>query len=215
MLTILFTIFIFTTFIILNGRLLKGWYGEFLVRLMLRDLPKNEYTVINNITIQTENGTTQIDHIVASKYGLFVIETKNMKGWIYGTEYQHHWKQKIFRNNYMFQNPLHQNYKHTKTLENVLNLTSNQLKSVVIFVGDSRLMTKHPSHVVDSKSSLLKHIKSFNEVVIERTLLHELVNEIKTKRLKPGWKTNLSHNKHVKELVKQKQSRRNGKGYAE
>ena len=31
-----------------------------------------------------DGGTTQIDHILVSKYGIFVIETKNRKGWIFG-----------------------------------------------------------------------------------------------------------------------------------
>jgi hypothetical protein len=48
---------------------------------------------------------------------VFVVETKNMKGWIFGSATQPFWTQKIFRSNYKFQNPLHQNYKHVKTLQ--------------------------------------------------------------------------------------------------
>jgi len=35
-----------------------------------------------------EGSTTQIDHFLLSPYGLFVIETKNYKGWIFGSERQ-------------------------------------------------------------------------------------------------------------------------------
>jgi len=45
-------------------------------------LPKEQYTVLHNITLPTDDGTTQIDHIVVSRFGVFVVETKNMKGWI-------------------------------------------------------------------------------------------------------------------------------------
>lgn len=48
------------------------------------------YISINNITLPTVNGTTQIDHVIVSQYGMFVIETKNMKGWIFGGERDAH-----------------------------------------------------------------------------------------------------------------------------
>ena len=60
--------------------------GEFLVNFLLtKFLPKEHYTLIKNVTLPTDDGTTQIDHIVVSEFGLFVIETKNMKGWIFGS----------------------------------------------------------------------------------------------------------------------------------
>jgi len=43
-------------------------------------LDKNIYTLFKNVTLPTEDGTTQIDHVIVSRYGVFVIETKNMKG---------------------------------------------------------------------------------------------------------------------------------------
>jgi len=39
-------------------------------------LAKDKYNLIHNVTLLTEDGTTQIDHIVVSQYGVFVIETK-------------------------------------------------------------------------------------------------------------------------------------------
>jgi len=47
-------------------------------------LNQDEYKTIKNVTLPAEGGTTQIDHIIVSEHGVFVIETKNMKGWIYG-----------------------------------------------------------------------------------------------------------------------------------
>ncbi|MDX1757907.1 MAG: nuclease-related domain-containing protein [Marinobacter sp.] len=63
----------------------KGKLGEFLVNASARlFLDKNRYHLIKNVTLPTEDGTTQIDHIIVSRYGVFVVETKNMKGWIFG-----------------------------------------------------------------------------------------------------------------------------------
>ncbi|MEO3684589.1 nuclease-related domain-containing protein [Shewanella vesiculosa] len=95
----------------------KGILGEFQVNLILNRLPQNEYYRLKNITLLTEDGTTQIDHIVVSKFGVFIIETKNLKGWVFGSANQKLWTQKIFKYSSTFQNPIHQNYKHLKTLE--------------------------------------------------------------------------------------------------
>ncbi len=101
----------------------KGKFGEFLVNLSARCfLDKSRYHLIKNVTLPTEDGTTQIDHVLVSEFGVFVVETKNMKGWIFGSPHQGFWTQKIFRSGYKFQNPLHQNYKHAKTLQALLGL---------------------------------------------------------------------------------------------
>ncbi len=89
----------------------KGIAGEFLVNLAINSrLYKKKYHLLKNVTLPTEDGTTQIDHIIVLQYGIFVIETKNMKGWIFGEEHQRTWTQKIYKHTSKFQNPLHQNY---------------------------------------------------------------------------------------------------------
>ena len=55
----------------------RGFMGEFWVKLELRKLPKDKYVVLNDIMIKDEKGTHQIDHLVISKFGIFVIEMKN------------------------------------------------------------------------------------------------------------------------------------------
>ncbi|WP_363330978.1 nuclease-related domain-containing protein, partial [Desulfonatronospira sp.] len=81
------------------------------------------------------------------QYGVFVIETNNMKGWIYGDPDQPMWTQKIFRHSNRFQNPLRQNYKHTKTLQQLLGLNDDQVHSVVVYVGDSTFKSDMPDNV--------------------------------------------------------------------
>lgn len=69
-----------------NRAKINGKMGEFEVSAILATLSGNDYIVINNITLPSKFGTTQIDHIVVSIYGIFVIETKNYTGLIYGGE---------------------------------------------------------------------------------------------------------------------------------
>jgi len=77
----------------------KGWIGETLMRLQFSlFLPKTSYRVINNVTIpDNQGGTTQIDHVIVSPYGIFVVETKHYKGWIFGDPQQPTWTQMIHK----------------------------------------------------------------------------------------------------------------------
>ena len=71
---------------ILNHPKVRGIIGEKRVRKHLDRLPKEHYSVLNNVMVKAKKGTSQIDHIVISSHGIFVIETKNYKGWIHGNE---------------------------------------------------------------------------------------------------------------------------------
>ena len=72
----------------------KGKQGELIVRDILSHLPE-EYHVLHDIILKTEKGTTQIDHVVISRYGVFTIETKNYRGEIYGDDTRKKWTQLI------------------------------------------------------------------------------------------------------------------------
>ena len=83
------TLIVISALIFLAGalRTSKGRIGEHRVAHILGKLPKDRYRLINNLLLRTSSGgTTQIDHVVISEYGIFVIETKFYKGWIYGGE---------------------------------------------------------------------------------------------------------------------------------
>ena len=75
----------------------KGWLGEkFVGAINWAMLDGKVYRQLNNITLELADGsTTQIDHLVISIYGIFVIETKDVKGWIYGSENERTWTKKI------------------------------------------------------------------------------------------------------------------------
>ena len=195
-------LFIFV--MVIKSAWFKGVMGEFFVNLLLkRFLPKSDYTLIKNVTLPSEDGTTQIDHIVVSQFGVFVVETKNMKGWIFGTAKQKQWTQKIFKYSGKFQNPLHQNYKHTQTLASCLNIPNEQIYSVVVFIGDSTFKTKMPDNVTYARGCV-EYIKSKQAVYFTKEEVSSLIAEIEAGRLTPSLKTNLAHSKHVKRIVENK-----------
>lgn len=126
----------------------KGFLGESKVSLILASLPQKEYRVLNNVMLPTEKGTTQIDHIVVSIYGIFVIETKNYKGWISGSEYSEQWTENFYGKKFKFFNPERQNYGHIKTLQNMLNLTEDAYISIIAISPKATLKVKTKGNVV-------------------------------------------------------------------
>ena len=72
----------------------KGKIGEATVASILGTNEPNTQYIINDLLFLDNNGVSrQIDHIVINQYGIWVIETKNYKGTIYGTESQKQWTQ--------------------------------------------------------------------------------------------------------------------------
>jgi len=198
---------------ILKSAWFKGVLGEWIVNLLIKFcLNKNTYHLIKNVTLPTftddkENGTTQIDHIIVSKFGIFVVETKNMKGWIFGNANQKQWTQKLFKQSFKFQNPLHQNYKHIKTLAALtheLGIDNKEcIFSVIIFIGDSTFKTKMPDNVRFARGGI-EYIKSKTEEILTNDQVASIIQQIESGRLTRGFKTNRQHVKHVKEIVKEK-----------
>jgi restriction system protein len=187
----------------------KGMVGEWQVNLLIKFfLNKNDYHLIKNVTLPTftdgkKQGTTQIDHIIVSKYGIFVVETKNMKGWIFGSANQKQWTQKIFKHTSKFQNPLHQNYKHVKTLETCLKTKSDTIFSVIIFIGDSTFKTNMPENVRFARGGI-EYIKSKTDIVLSRQEVANVIEQIESGRLERSFKTNRQHIKHVLEILEEK-----------
>jgi restriction system protein len=129
-----------------------------------------------------------------------VVETKNIKGWIFGSAYQKAWTQKIFKHSNKFQNPLHQNYKHVKTLQSLLELTDVQVHSLVVFVGDSIFKTPMPENVVHG-GGYIRYIKSRQQSVLSAAEVASIVTQIEDGRLARSFKTTRDHVRHVKQIV--------------
>jgi predicted RNA-binding Zn-ribbon protein involved in translation (DUF1610 family) len=142
---------------------IKGAIGEQHVSLRLRSLDKTKYKVINNVVHQAGEYTSQIDHIVISDYGVFVIETKNYKGWIFGHEQSEYWTQVIFKRKERLYNPIRQNLGHIRTLKKQLNdYPTIPYHSIIVFSSRARINVNTSTDVVYT-SQLLRTIKQYSE----------------------------------------------------
>lgn len=116
----------------------KGTIGEWRVRLKIgRTKPGKQY-VLNNYMVLVDGKSSQIDHIVIRKNGIFVIETKNYSGRIYGNQYQQEWTQVL---NYgkvknKLYNPIKQNATHIYRIKKVIG-ENIDIISLVVFVQNN------------------------------------------------------------------------------
>lgn len=154
----------------------RGFMGEFWVKLELRKLPKDKYILLNDIMLKDENGTHQIDHLVLSEFGIFVIEMKNYYGLIKGKEFDNKWCQYLGKNKSYFINPIHQNYGHIKSLSNLLKLDDKYFISVICFSNQAKIGVKS-STLVTQVDYLIDEILKFRESIINSDI-KELVNTV-------------------------------------
>lgn len=183
---------------------IKGFLGEKVVSAILSRLDSQKYRVINDVMLNLNGKTSQIDHVVVSNYGIFVIETKNYKGWIMGDERSEYWTQVIYKRKEKFYNPIRQNYGHVKALKGVLeDYLDIPFFPIVVFSVNADLKVKLSSSEVVYSVNLLKVIKKYNHEVVSDRVKDEVFSRITAlniadKELK---------NQHVAVIHKKKQEK--------
>ena len=202
-LALIITIVLFVTFvtlsIVLSRPSIKGKIGERRVSKKINRLA-NRYGgyVINDVMIPGENDTTsQIDHIYVSPYGIFVFETKNYSGRIYGNDSQSQWTQVLAYGNTKnhFYSPVKQNETHIYRLRKLLDTNVN-FYSVIIFVNGNTYYID--SEYVISPSSIKYLISKDNVPTITNEEIDTIVNKIMECKNNPI-KTNREHVKEIKQ----------------
>jgi restriction system protein len=131
---------------------------------MWLSLDAKAYRRFHDVIIPAKNSTTQIDHLLVSPYGLFIVETKNIKGWIFGSENRPNWTQTLYRKKYSFQNPLRQTFRQKKILSEYLDLDESIIHTVVYFVGNCMFKAPLPANVISS--GLGRYIKRFRNCIL-------------------------------------------------
>ena len=207
---IVFIVFILIIVIVLkiNSSKIKGSIGEAKVNTRLNFLGK-EYIVLKDILISSSNGyTSQIDELVLSEYGIFVIETKNYKGWIFGNEKAENWTQVIYKEKHTFRNPIKQNWSHIYALKSLLSDYPNiKYHPIVVFSGNATLKSIESSVPVIYSNRLNSTIRRLS---FEKCLSIDEVNKFQTilesSELKER-NARKEHIKNIKQNVKEKKSK--------
>lgn len=172
--------------------------GEVRVRQVLITYFKPPFHhLLNNITLPFEDGTTQIDHILVSTKGVFVIETKHYSGWLFSNEKSPYWTQVLFKLKSRTPNPIRQNFRHVQVVRELLDfIPKEHIHSLVVFTGDAVFKTKIPEGVV-YLSGLVKHIQEFQEDIISQNHLQFIVGRLECTRYEISKQTDVEHKAYL------------------
>src|SRR5690606_12182546 len=170
LITLIFIILIVIAFGILTffEPKIKGWIGEMRFKNWVDTYLDDNYKYFRNVTLNIDGQTTQIDKIITSKFGIFLVEVKHYKGWIFGTK-AIPMDTTIIQKKIRFQNPLRQSFRHIEMLKKI---TSPELhehyKSVVVFTSDNCELKNNTAPNVCKGLTAIRHIKSFDQDIISQ-----------------------------------------------
>lgn len=181
----------------------KGEIGEKHVIGLLNKLPQDQYIVLNNLTMKNEQGNfTQIDHVVISMYGVFVIETKNYNGAIYGNaDKSKELKQYLKGGTFSMYNPVWQNFSHMSAVKAATGLT-NYVNSIVCFTDTAKLKIISSQADVINARHLIATITERKQVIWSYDEVLEYAKAIKLAS-DSSVKAKKQHLRRVKELQMQ------------
>ena len=163
-----------------------GKDGERIVQSIIRHhFGAESYRLLNDVNIprndtSNQNITckkTQIDHILISVYGIFVIETKHYSGWIFGNKNQKKWAGVYYGSKYHFQNPIKQNRCHIYALSELLKIPKNKFHNIVCFTGNAVFKTPLPSECY-LKQTFIEYIKRHQNKLFTTEQVTSMYNRI-------------------------------------
>lgn len=185
----------------LNLPFMKGKIGEAVVALLLKEFSKKHNgKVINDVIIvDEENKSSQIDHILLHTSGIYVIETKNFSGRIYGKETDKTWTQVLAKGKVKnkFYSPVLQNQKHVERMQSVLCISTFMESCIVLIKGNTKYIDSPNTF---SPLALRKHILlKINEDIIPLEQVEYIYDKINNFKINPT-KTIEEHVNAIKEF---------------
>ncbi|NVK04465.1 MAG: NERD domain-containing protein [Flavobacteriia bacterium] len=155
----------------------KGKLGELKVQRILKRLPRRKYKIFNDVLIGNGGRYSQIDHVIISQFGIFIIETKNYNGWLFGSDRYKYWTQTLGRKKFKIYNPVWQNNAHVRAMKSLgREFSSATYHPIVVFAGNAKLKK------IDTQSELVyirnirRHLKLYREKALSEQQVARLVN---------------------------------------
>lgn len=154
----------------------KGSQGEYLIWDSLQQLPGYKKFLLNCYLPKRNGESTEVDLILLHESGIYVFESKNYSGWIFGTETQQYWTQSLpgrygQAHKVKFFNPILQNQAHLKWLGEYLGIDSHFFYSCIVFGDECTLKDitlTSGRHYVTNRSNLFAAISSHIQLSITK-----------------------------------------------
>lgn len=164
--------FLITIKLLLKNSKAKGIAGEKVATHFLNKLDRSQYRVINDLTIKVGASYSQIDHIVVSSFGIFIIETKVRAGIVFGDIQKSNWTQQAGKTRNSFQNPVLQNDWHIQAIRQALGNTLLFTPiSIIAFSGNTevRISGSKPNTHIIKISQLASTIGAYSKSLLHRS----------------------------------------------
>lgn len=198
---LLILLFVITIILIRGQKRTKVNKGEKEVIVVLSEI--KGYKLLNNIMIKRGTKTSQIDHILIGKKGIFVIETKDYSGVILGGDYDANWTQSLMGHNNYFYNPIRQNYGHVKALEEILEIDEIFIP-LIVFTNKSNIKKLNTKSNIIQVKKLKKFIKRYkSDYKLSKKDIDNFFNKIKSKNINSSRELK----KHIKRINKEIKSK--------
>lgn len=182
----------------------KGARGEYRTSEYLDQAPFQKKLLFNVYIPNRSGALTELDIVMISTKGIYVVENKNYSGWIFGDEKSKNWCETIKGKKYFFYNPVKQNKSHIKNLEKILQIGENKYQSVIVFNNNANLkkiFTESINLCVITNRQLEKYLQK--QSMIADQLTNEEIEEI-YKKLLPGTQLSDEEKKqHIERIQKQ------------
>lgn len=181
----------------------RGTVGEYRTDYVLNNDALKELSylrTISNVYVENNGNYTEIDVIALTEKGIYVMESKNYKGWIYGRAEDTNWTQ-CFKNGekYKFYNPVKQNEGHINKLSQYLGVDKDKMFSFIIFSDLGTLKS------VPAPTSNMCIINRYNLLWVMKSELNRRptiftrreINELYAKLLPLTQKTEAEKQQHI------------------
>nr|WP_294678906.1 nuclease-related domain-containing protein [uncultured Blautia sp.] len=182
----------------------QGARGEYRTSQILETATFENKLLFNCYIPNRSGDKTELDIIMISTKGIYVIENKNYSGWIFGDEQSKNWCETLKGKKFFFYNPVKQNKSHIKNLEKILNIGQDKYISLITFNGNANLKkvnTESPNLYVKSYAQLKKFIKEQEKQT--NLLHHEEIEQIYLTLLPGTQLSDQEKQEHINRIKKQ------------
>lgn len=157
---------------------LSGDQGELELSSVMRSLP-DCYNVVDDVLLQTKKGSTQLDHIIVSPFGIFVVETKNHKGMIFGDCFGQVWTQVLPpKGRFKFYSPVKQNAGHIQHLSQQVQIPASYMTGVIVFTNPGANLDNVNCPFCFRVGDLYRYILSFQNQIFTDTQVEKVLARI-------------------------------------
>lgn len=165
----------------------KGQYGEYLTDYALNhDNVAGYLKTVKNVYVPYRGATTEIDVLMVHEKGIFVFESKNYSGWIFGSADAQMWTQSLpNREKHQFYNPIKQNASHIAALGDFLSLPQSAFTSYIIFSERCELKNvpkDTADYIILRRNNLLRNLRNLlkeREPRFTSTQVDEIAEKLK------------------------------------